>query len=346
MLLDDHCLLGEVGDLFIAQAEARTVGRIDVDSLDRLAGLGFVAIDHFDRLAAQIAAQDSRATSFQRLLVDVELVRVDRTLHHGFAKAVGAGDEDHITEARFGVEGEHHTGGAGFRADHALYTGRQGDQLVIETLVHAVGNGTVVEQRGEHFLGRADHVVHATDVEEGFLLAGKGRVRKVFGGGRGADRDGHVVVAAGHFGEGRANVGIELRRELGVHDPLADLRAGLGQGVDVIHVEGIEQSVDLIVQTAEFEEVAIGLSRRGETARYGNAGTGEVADHLAQGGVLAPYTLNVMIAELIEGNYVLYQGDLSTLVLETQPEPGRTTVARPCKISNNARQPGSAKGLL
>ncbi len=104
--------------------------------------------------------------------------------------------------------------------------------------------------------------------------------------------------------------------------------------------------MDLIVQTAEFEEVAIGLSRRGETARYGNAGTGEVADHLAQGGVLAPYTLNVMIAELIEGNYVLYQGDLSTLVLETQPEPGRTTVARPCKISNNARQPGSAKGLL
>ena len=57
--------------------------------------------------------------------------------------------------------------------------------------------------------------------------------------------------------------------------------------------------MDLIVQTAEFEEVAIGLSRRGETAGTENAGTGEVADHLAQGGVLAP-TLNVMIAELIE----------------------------------------------
>ncbi|MNJ63937.1 hypothetical protein D3C77_598660 [compost metagenome] len=71
--------------------------------------------------------------------------------------------------------------------------------------------------------------------------------------------------------------------------------------------------MDLIVQTAQLEKIAIGLSRGGETARYGNTGTGEVADHLAQGGVLAPYPLDIVVAELIEGNYVLNQGDFSTL---------------------------------
>jgi hypothetical protein len=52
--------------------------------------------------------------------------------------------------------------------------------------------------------------------------------------------------------------------------------------------------------------------------------------------------LNIVIAELIEGNYVLYQGDLSTKVLEKLKGLGhsaayvRTIVAGPWKISNNA----------
>jgi hypothetical protein len=175
--------------------------------------------------------------------VHVELVRVDGALHDGFAQAVGAGDEHHVTEARFGVEGEHHAGGAGFGADHALHAGRQGHQLVVEALVHAVGDGAVVEQRSEHFLGRADHVFDATDVQEGFLLAGERGVRQVFGGGRGAHGDSHVVVAGGQRGEGRTDFGVQLR-EFGFHDPLADLGAGLGQGIDVIDVQGVERGVD------------------------------------------------------------------------------------------------------
>src|SRR5690606_14696636 len=131
--------------------------------LDRTTGLGFVAIDHLDRLAAQVAAQNGRAAGFQGRLVYVEFVRVDRALHHGFTEAVGAGDEYHVTEAGLGIEREHHAGGAGFRTHHALHAGGQRDQLVIEALVHTVGNGAVVEQGGEDFLGGADHVVHAAD---------------------------------------------------------------------------------------------------------------------------------------------------------------------------------------
>ncbi len=70
--------------------------------------------------------------------------------------------------------------------------------------------------------------------------------------------------------------------------------------------------MDLIVQATEFEKITIRLSRSGKAAGDRHAGTREVTDHLAQGCVLAPYVLYIMDAELIEGNYVLYQGDLST----------------------------------
>ncbi|MCY1396959.1 hypothetical protein D9M71_119450 [compost metagenome] len=322
MFLDDQGLLGQLDDFGVAQGEAGAIGFLHVDDLNRLAGLGFVAVDHFDRLAAQVATQDRRAAGFQGRLVHVELVGVHRALHHGLAETVGAGDEHHVTEAGFGIQGEHHAGGAGFRADHALHAGGQGDQLVVEALVHAVGDGTVVEQGSEYFLGGADHVVHATDVQEGFLLAGEGGVRQVFGGGGGAYGHGHVVVAAGHFGEGLADVGIQLGGELGVHHPLADLRAGLGQGIHVIDIKGVQRRMDLIIQAALLEEIPVGLSGGGETTRNRNAGAGEVADHFAQGCVLAPHTFDIVDAELIEGNYVLYQGDLSTKCLKSSNRAG------------------------
>ncbi len=182
MLFDDHRLFGQLADFSVGQAETRAFGLVDFNGFYRTTGLGLVAIDHLDGLAAQVTAQDGRATRFEGALVYVEFVGVDRALYDGFTQAVGAGDEHHVTEAGFGIEGKHHAGGAGFGTDHALHAGRQGNQLMVEALVHAVGNRAIVEQRGKHFLGRADHVFHAADVEEGFLLAGERSVGQVFGG--------------------------------------------------------------------------------------------------------------------------------------------------------------------
>ena len=283
----------------------------------------------------------------------VELVGVHRTLHDGLTEAIGTGDKHHITETGLGVQGEHHTGGTSFRTHHALHAGRQSDQLVVEALVHAVGDGTVVEQGSEDFLGGANHVVHTADVEEGFLLAREGGVRQVFGGGGGTHSHGHVVVAGAHDGEGFADLLVQLGRELGVHHPLANLRAGLGQGIDVIDIEGVKRCVDLRIQAALLEKIAVGLSRSGETAGNRDTGAGQVTDHLAEGCVLAPHMLNIVIAELIEGNYVLYQGDLSTNCIgkaQWAAQCRTTEVARlwPCPcISNNAEPggPGVKRGL-
>ncbi len=124
VLLDDHRLFGQFGHFGIAQTETCTIGRLDVDHLDRTTGLGFFAVNHLDRLAAQIATQDRRATSRQRVLVHVEFVGVDGALHDRLAQTVGTGDEHHIAETGLGVEGEHDTGRTGFGAHHALHTRR------------------------------------------------------------------------------------------------------------------------------------------------------------------------------------------------------------------------------
>src|SRR5690606_33769189 len=268
VLFDDHRLASQVADLLVGETEAHTRGLVDFYGLDRLAGAGFRAVNHLDCLAAQVAAQDGWPAGFKSVLVNVEFVRVHRALYDSLAQAVGAGDEHHVAETGLGIQGKHHTGGACFRANHALDTSGQSDQLVIEALVHAVGNGAVVEEGGENLFGSANHVVHATNIEEGFLLAGKGSVRQVFSGCRRTYCYRQVVIAGRHFGKGCANIGVQLRRELGGHDPAADLRTGLGQGVDIIYIQRVEHCMNLLVQAAELHEITIGLRSSGETTRY------------------------------------------------------------------------------
>ncbi|MNV03287.1 hypothetical protein D3C71_935470 [compost metagenome] len=183
---------------------------------------------------------------------------------------------------------------------------------MVEALVHAIGDRAIVEKGGKHFLGGANDVFDTTDVEEGFLLTGERSVRQVFGGSGRTHGHGHVRVAGRQRGERGADLGIQFFRELGFHDPLTDLGTGLGQGIHVIDVQCIECVVNLLVQAAQLQEITISLSGRGEAAGHRYTGTCKVADHLAQGCVLAPHMLNIVFAELIEGNYVLYQGDLST----------------------------------
>src|SRR3546814_17892923 len=68
------------------------------------------------------------------------------------------------------------------RTHHQLHARGQEHVVVLEAVVHAVGDGTVVVEAGEDFLDLAHDVVRAGDVEEGFLLAGEGRVVPVLCG--------------------------------------------------------------------------------------------------------------------------------------------------------------------
>ncbi len=213
----------------------------------------------------------------------VELVRIDGALNDRFAEAVARSHEDGIAEAGFGIEREQHAGGALVGAHHALDARRQRNVGVDEALVHAVGNGAVVVQRGEYFLDRVQDVFEADDVEEGFLLAGEGSIRQVFGGGRGAHGEGHVGGRVGDqtlvlLGDRHG----QRHRERRFHDRLTDLGATGGQRVHILDIERIEHGVDLRIQTALRQKVAISLGRGGKAAGNANAAAGQLADHFAQ----------------------------------------------------------------
>ena len=108
--------------------------------------------------------------------------------------------------------------------------------VVREALVHAIGDGAIVEQRGEHFVHALEQRIAAAHVEERFLLAGERRVRQILGGGRGAHRDGDVAPAA-HALERFEDLALEPRRERRRQNPVADLRADARELLDVVDVE-------------------------------------------------------------------------------------------------------------
>ncbi|MNP36381.1 hypothetical protein D3C76_1297660 [compost metagenome] len=179
----------------------------------------------------------------------IELVRVDGPLHHHLPQALGAGDEDHVVEAGFGIQGEHDAGGGEIRAHHALHPGGEGHALVIVPLMHPVGDGAIVEEGGKHMLDGGHDRVYAAHVEEGLLLTREGGVRHVFGGGGGAHREGGLDPGAQLVVGGTHRL-LQRRLEGGIHHPVTDLLTGPVEGGNVVHIQAVEQVVDLAVEAA------------------------------------------------------------------------------------------------
>ena len=141
----------------------------------------------------------------------------------------------------------------------------------------------------------------------------KRRVRQVLGGGRGAH--GHGDVAAAVLGAqlrvGGADVRVELRLQRRVDHPAADLAAGGGQRRHVLDVERGELVEDALVQVVVGDEVLEGLGRRRVAARHGDTEACQVADHLAERGVLAADPGQIGQAQRVQPEDVLVQaGDL------------------------------------
>ena len=311
VLLDDQGLLGQLLHVLVGDGEPAAELRRGVLGAHALAGL--VGVDHPQLLGADRAAQDRLLPRAQGGLVDVELVRVDRALDHHLAQAVAGGDEDHVAEAGLGVQGEQHARGAHVRAHHQLHAGGQEHVLVLEAVVHPIGDGAVVVEAGEDFLDLEDDVVLAGDVEEGLLLPGKGRVREILGGGRGAHGDRHVAAAVlrGELAVGLADLPVQFRLQRGFDHPAADLAAGTGQRIDVLDVQAGQAIEDALVQVVVGDEVLERLRGGREPARNRHAQPREVADHLAEGGVLAAHAGKIVQAQLVQPEDVLLQDGIS-----------------------------------
>src|SRR6056297_662896 len=184
---------------------------------------------------------------------------------------------------------------------------------MIEAVMHTVGDGPVVEQRGEYLVDGLDEPIQALHVEERLLLSRERGIRQVFGSGRGAHCHGDVL-AAGHLVPGRGDVLAQLRGQRGVHDPLPDLAAGRGEVLDVVYVQRPETLVDAVGEPFVAEEVPVGLCGGGEAAGDGDSGGGKVGYHLPEGCVLAAHPVHVAHAQCIERNYIRLQSRLPCVI--------------------------------
>ena len=172
-----------------------------------------------------------------------------------------------------------------------------------EALVDAVGDGTVVVERGKDLADVVENGVDAHHVEHRFLLAGKGGVGQVFGRGTGAHGKGNAFGRAlGEAGEVVADGLFQIGRKARVTHPAADFGAGLGQGLHVVGVQAGQAGVDALGQAVVGEEVAKGFGRGGKAAGHLDPGGCQLADHFAQRGVLAADDVHVGHAQLFEGD--------------------------------------------
>ena len=127
---------------------------------------------------------------------------------------------------------------------------------MLEAVVDAVGDRTVVVEAGEDLLDLVDDVVDAGHVEVGFLLSGERRVGQVFGCCRGAHRHGDVAAAivVTQLPIGDADVGVECGMQRRIGDPATDLATGGGQRLDVLDVERGQPVEDALFQVVVGNE--------------------------------------------------------------------------------------------
>ena len=298
VLLDLDGGVGQGQDVGVADAEALPVGLRRRDHAAGLAGVA-VGVDHLELLLAAAAAEHGPVALLEGRLVNVVLVRVDRTLNHGFSQPVGAGDEDHVGKAGFRVHREDDAAGGQVGADHLHHRHRQRDLEVIEVALDAIADRPVGEERGEAALVGVDQQRLAAHVQVGVVLAREAGGRQILRGGRGAHGDAQVVPVLRHQGAPAfADLLFDFARQGGAVDQFADRVGAARQVVDVRLVEVVQQRVQAAVQVVVGKNLAIGLGRHGEAVRHLDAQRDQFAIHLAERGVLAADQRHVAQAQI------------------------------------------------
>ena len=250
----------------------------------------------------------------QGRLVDVELVGVHRALHHRLAETVGGGQEHDVAETGVRVEREHHAGRAEIASHHVLHADRKRHGVVIEIVVHAVGDGPVVEEGRVYLVHRGEQVLLAAHVEEGFLLPCERGLRQILRGCRGAHGDGELGAAA-HLAKCSEDLVPQALRERSGEHPAADLLADRGKPLHVVDVERAEHLGDAAAQILLREKIAVGVRGRRESPRNRDPEARQRRDHLADRGVLAAHDLDVLALQFLKRNDVRIHRFLYSLLV-------------------------------
>src|SRR5262249_33328452 len=180
MLFDQAGPARQLQDFVIAEREAAA---LFVRRLLTASGAAAVSVNHPHLLGAG-SPPDDRAMAFrERRLEDRPPLGCDYALHPKLPAPVRAGHDDHVAEARFGVESEYHARAGLVGPDHRLYADRERDLQVVEAMTGAIADGAVGKERGEAGLRRPQQRFASADVEEGLLLPGERSFGQILCGG-------------------------------------------------------------------------------------------------------------------------------------------------------------------
>ena len=299
VFLDDHGVFRQLNDFTVFQRIAVTQFDWYIHGFHRAASFGFACEFHLDQFGTDVFTDYRQFAQFQHRFVNVEFVRVNRTLHHGFTQTIAGSDEYHIFETGFSIDGEHHTGSACIRTHHTLNTGGQRNFGVREAFVNAVRNRTVVIQRREYVFDCFQHVIDTDHIQESFLLTCKGCVRQIFRCRRRTHRKRHFA-----FGVSYQTVikRFDFRQQTWLercfNDPLTDFRTGFRQFFHVIDIQRCQTLFDFFCQRAfavfaVFEKITESLRCGSETTRHTDTGSCQLADHFTQRSIFTTDRLHI-----------------------------------------------------
>ena len=172
----------------------------------------------------------------------------------------------------FGVEREDHPARGAVGADHLHHAHGKADLEMVESVVDAIDDRAVGEERGEALAAGLDNVIVAADVEIALVLAGEARRRQILRGRRTAHRDGDIgavlslqLLIGGddfppqRFGPGR------------IVDDLSRLRAALLQKLDVDAVDAVHEPAQLFFGPRPSKRVVIGANGEREAVRHAHS---------------------------------------------------------------------------
>ena len=228
-------------------------------------------------------------------------VRVHGALHHVLAEPPGRIDDHDPGETGFGIEREHHPGAGAVGAHHLLNADGQCDLQVIETVVLAVHDCSVGEQRGVAFAAGAQQLGFSVNVQVSFLLPGEARLRQILRGRAAANshRQRRSPAAPRKLPVGGADGFGNRRGEIRIDDEPANGGTGLCQRLLAVMVR-IQVLAQLGRELVGLDVRAIRRRSRRESERHANAGGRERARHFGQPGVFSSYAAHIDRFGLIE----------------------------------------------
>ncbi|MBP1092614.1 hypothetical protein JOE50_003144 [Bradyrhizobium japonicum] len=179
--------------------------------------------------------------------MDVKFIWIDLALHDGFAETVAAGDKDHVTKTRFGIERENDPARRQIGTDHFHHGDGERDLEMIEAVVDAIRDRAIGENGSKAAPASFEQILGPAHIEKAFVLAGKARRRQILRR-RGAS-----------YGDSDPDPGLAFKMPIGFYDLLAQQRrvhrlvydlAGLGglagELSDLALVDPVQKTVQLV----------------------------------------------------------------------------------------------------